>query len=167
MFTEQIQNTDSGQYDHKRSASVRVPTLEEEKNILSKLENGKEWSNEELEKDRKGVKIFIVECGSKQLLVYLFGGYEFMTIVANNNKERAENETTIVYEKAKEIMQDESNSKGKEMIYSLVTSNEKMLAWARNRGDEIFHWQRITEPNSIDKRWGFITMIEPEKRMEN
>ncbi len=102
--------------------------------------------------------------GSKALLLYFERDIEFVTVVININEQRRDNETTTLYSKARDLMQQKANLLNKKVLYELITENYKMIAWAKTKGEEIFHWKKNIElKTEKGNAQVFSTEIKPEK----
>jgi hypothetical protein len=150
------------QNDQIPPVSTKIPSLDEERVILKKYLPNQEWALNELEEGREGRKIFLIEFGSKSLLLYLEDENEFVTVVANNDRRKEDGDTTTVYRKAREIMQQEADSLEKKLHYEIATTDKKMVSWSKDKGEKIFHWLKIKEPSTQGEKWYFVTKIEPK-----
>jgi hypothetical protein len=50
-------------------------------------------------------------------------------------------ETTAVYTRLKEILQERADKDGLPFTYQFSTDNPRMMAWAQNAGVEVFGWR--------------------------
>ena len=111
--------------------------------------------------DRKNKKIkYLLNYGSKVLtLTFLEADHSFMTVIESDlNTDRQENETTLLYQAAKKLMYTRANSLGKSLHYGLFTSNDKLINWARTRGNKLFHWN--SEVVHDDSQTGLEPIVE-------
>ncbi len=68
------------------------------------------------------------------------------TIIKNRpDVEKAEGATSALYKRALEIMKDYATQRQSAVSYSLETTNEKMINWALNQGQEIFQWDFVDQ----------------------
>jgi|GEM_PF-6316677 len=137
-----------------------VPTREEELGLLRAYNPSIRWEDREHE----GFETRLLKCGSKELLLYFLGD-EFSTVVVGGSGGKIKGETTKLYIAAKKIMQEKADLLGKMVAYSISTSNESMIKWAREAGENIFHWQKIIEPNKSQKEWYFLVRLTPTAQL--
>jgi hypothetical protein len=97
-------------------------------------------SNEVLIK-KMGAGVWNLYYGSKKLTLIV----EVPTKTAHtyvesiSNKDRKENETTVLYAQVKKICQDLTEEIG-EITYTLRTENKNMRLWAKSKGHDLFGW---------------------------
>lgn len=151
-------------------ASAKIPTPKEQQEFYNIYDPGK-WSLEELEQEEKEMEmigekknIFLIECGSKALILENFGINKalFYTIIINNKEPKVEGDTTAVYRKAKDIIQEQANKNKTSYHYSLETDNHKMAKWAASTGKQIFKWSYTNDSKTRNFDWLFATVIDPE-----
>jgi len=152
------------QRNQKMAVSIRVPSLENERDILRSYQPNEDFNLEVIKKERENSQVFLLEYGSKSLLLYYFDNNEFVTVISNNGNEKVKGDTTEIYSKAKEIMQQEANQSKKSQHYEVSTKDPKMTRWANSKGKELFHWKNIIEPTDEGKDWVFVTKIEPSSK---
>ncbi len=106
-----------------------------------------------------------LDFGSKTLVVEFYSGNnKFQThVMTDNTKKRRDDETTIIYKAAKEIMHKAVEEKKQEIEYMLTTSNRNMIKWALTKGHAVFGWdeaQFVTPDGEID-------LEQVKSRLEN
>lgn len=62
------------------------------------------------------------------------------TNIWNIAGEKIPGTTTVLYQKAKEIMQQLATESGRAVRYVFATDNPSMVAWGLSKGKEIFSW---------------------------
>ncbi len=90
----------------------------------------------------------LVECfrqGDKELILEIDeDGFALTGISKIPDAERLSGSTTEVYTKAREYLQTEAEKQMRPIHYRFRTSNESMVSWAENKGQEIFEWDMCT-----------------------
>lgn len=56
---------------------------------------------------------------------------------------RRPHETTLLYKALRQALVGVANRVGEPIRYTLVTTNEKLIEWAKNAGSDIFQWQNV------------------------
>lgn len=109
--------------------------------------------------------------GSKGLRVFTYANGRIDTHVRTiKGRERKENETTLLYSAAREIMEDFMKRIGRPAKYIFQTKNENMLEWARTKGEEVFDgWDAITFEEDEDgtEITMFTKNFKPPESKEN
>ncbi len=131
-------------------------------NILAKSSYFPQNKEKKENYPEKGYILF--EYGTKVLEL----GYEFDSngIVAvtfikskNDENEHKPEETTLLYEAAKQTMQKLSNNFKRLLHYQMITADKKMLAWAQTTGRNLFHWE--SEEHTETEAQRFSVTIYP------
>lgn len=96
---------------------------------------------------------FGLSYGSKSLsLLYSEARGSFATHVGNSNLgERLPNETTLLYAAARKIMSSLAGRREEAVRYELMTRNPEMLAWAKESGDQLFHWKHTESLDMLNE----------------
>lgn len=140
--------------------SIKIASYEEEAAILKALNPKINWSTDLLRERRKNSAVFLIEYGSKTLLLYFVNKKDFLTVIANTGKEKIPEDTTIVYMEAKKTMQQEVDKLKTTANYVLETTNEKLVGWANSKGQTLFQWNKIEKPTGTNLFWKFQTKIK-------
>ena len=137
--------------DNHAEIFVRMPSLEEEREVLKKYLPDKNFTLEELHENRENTEVFMLQYGSKVLLLYCNqSNRAFSTVIANIDGRKMERETTLLYQKALVLMRNMADRTQQRFNYEMATKNERMAHWAQTNGKEIFDWKTITPPQ---RRW--------------
>ena len=115
-----------------------------------------------------GWLIYTLSYGSKTLEVrFKPDRREAGTYIENTKEssERLENETTLLYKAVKIILQDFVFHNNLSVDYFIRTENEHIRDWAKNRGEQIFHWDNVEEykDENFPTLYVFKKMFQPEK----
>ena len=115
---------------------------------------------------RKGrASLAQIEFGRKRLeLAYIPKINQALTHIKNTQPEssRRENETTVVYQVAKELMAAIATKNGEALNYDLITKNPAIAGWASEKGKEIFDWQQsFSSEHGSSAVYTFRTKIFP------
>ena len=113
---------------------------------------------------------YVLTYGNKKITVsFLTFADSVQTYIENiPAKEVKIENTTILYEVAKRIMQEYANKNSTSIDYLLSTSFEKMKAWAQNpkKGAGLFDWKRLDPTTEFTregkKKYFFTCEIKPE-----
>ncbi len=100
------------------------------------------------EKHVAGTNAYELSLGNKNLIVKIISKEvpEFMTFVINSDSNTSvPNETTRLYGRAAELMQQVTDRAGKPIRYVFGTSNPSMMNWGRTVGQSIFNWRVVTD----------------------
>lgn len=122
-----------------------TPKVEQEKALVAQI-----VANAENEPTETGL-VFRLTYGQKELRISYYNG-GFTTTVRNVLKKEthAEQETGLLYQAAKELMQREVEKIGRKTKYKFFTQDPNMTAWAKTTGQTIFNWDGIYD-NGPDK----------------
>lgn len=116
---------------------VTVPTAEEIGDVFEKVYGTRGAEQRNLFAWR------LLRCGRKELLFRL-GHDQGETLLVTNSDTREEDavsgETTALYAELKRIIEEHVRLRRIFYTYQLSTKNPAMLAWARSKGNDIFHW---------------------------
>lgn len=58
---------------------------------------------------------------------------------------RKKGATTILYQRARQIMEEIATQTGKPLTYEFTTENSKMIGWATAAGASIFNWDVVQD----------------------
>lgn len=89
-----------------------------------------------------------IEHGSKTLTITLKPAKEntlmeaYVFIQADTTKQRVDQETRQIYTKLKSFLIEKTNEKNLPIEYNFITDDEKLIAWAKTHGNEIFNWDK-------------------------
>lgn len=90
--------------------------------------------------------MYELEYGNKRLeLQYNPKNYEASTYVENTGKDQMSDQTTILYESVKKILENLVENEKHNINYAIRTNNENMANWAKTKGREIFEWDAEQE----------------------
>lgn len=99
--------------------------------------------------------------GNKRLTLRLKPATPFVDTYIENistaNEMKEEQETTLLYAAAKQLMNDFYERVGEPVMYVFTSFFPKMKAWAETTGDKIFHW--VDAPEKIGRMYTFIASI--------
>lgn len=71
---------------------------------------------------------------------------EIQAMIANDSDaEKISGETTKIYSKLKDDIQQLANEYNIPATYTLITDDPTLQAWAKNAGKDLFEWNKITE----------------------
>ncbi|MFH0818840.1 MAG: hypothetical protein V1898_02495 [Patescibacteria group bacterium] len=108
-------------------------------------------------------EVYLIEVGSKILMLMIDEYDRAETFVGNiENRTGFRGQTTDAYQKAKAIIQQVANQRGKTIEYEFRTYNLQMVDWANTSGSEIFRWKN----KNNDRRHVFfhaLADIDPER----
>lgn len=125
------------QREHIPEVTVRIPTREEMREVFLQVYPGVQMADERPEGFR------LLRCGGKQLLFRL--GYDQGATLVVNSLEHAAHisgETTALYREVKRLIEEHVRTHPVLYTYQLATKNPAMLAWARGKGNDLFHWDQ-------------------------
>lgn len=105
--------------------------------------------------------IAFLEIANKFLRIYYSEIDGFSTVIKNNGDDNVAGSTTRLYTYAHRLMQDFAKKVGRPVFYSLVTSNSKMIMWAKSSGTTIFSWKDSAITGS--GKHHFETLIFPSE----
>lgn len=95
---------------------------------------------------RKGDLAYDLSFGSKEARVYIASIYDYLradSFVKNlEGAERLPDETSVIYSKINELLQDLSDANEKMLHYHFKTQYPQLAKWALTKGYKIFHWNR-------------------------
>lgn len=140
--------------------SIHIPTKEEETEMWTKL-----FPNHELGDRIRGEDdlTLCLELGTKKLLLYTMGSHEFDTLIVNKEGVGQTGAVTKLFEKANEIMQDHTDKMDHAFLYDFATNNEKLIEWAKDAGNSIFHWHGIQSATPKNTIWIFSKKYLPKQ----
>jgi hypothetical protein len=95
-----------------------------------------------------------------------FGAAAVSTAISNETeKTRIPGTTTLLYEKAREIMQSEADETGETWGYFFRTSDSSMAEWALDpeKGRGIFDWEDYTDNRKIPSRGGDLSVASRDE----
>ncbi|MBP7005542.1 hypothetical protein KBB27_00240 [Patescibacteria group bacterium] len=85
--------------------------------------------------------------GDKKLLLYTMDSHEYDALIVKSDGERVLGATTRLFQEANQIMQRHTNQTGERHFFDFATKDSKMIAWAEEKGRNIFHWDKIKRAN--------------------
>jgi len=95
------------------------------------------------EHDQRNFAVFRghISYGSKFLDCYVHKDIKEVGVVieAHTKMPKKENETTLIYKALQAFLRGVANRLGENLKYILRTENEKLTAWAKTSGNEIFN----------------------------
>lgn len=107
----------------------------------------------------------MISYGSKSMTIYFreHAGTLGTSIEADRQATRRLDETTLLYRAAHALGRGLANRYGKPLEYTLRTTNEKMIAWAQEKGDIYFNWKdtRTHIEEGQETIYEFIADIDP------
>ena len=68
-------------------------------------------------------------------------------IYTDDSLEKKDDETTFLYNTAKQFMQKLAHETQKIIVYCLTTENAKMILWAKTKGRNLFQWTKEELPS--------------------
>ncbi len=137
--------------------TVSIPTREEMRTMHRRMHGETPMYDTNLTAFR------LLRCGSKELLFRL-GFDQGQTLILakeGGNEEKLPGETTELYREVKRIIEEHVRATNRMYTYELRTENEAMLAWARNKGKEVFSWdQEILTRAADGSEKGPVTFVK-------
>lgn len=122
-------------------------------------------TRDEGEEDGDHETAYRLSCGMKDMILRLDQDIKSAFTFVENVRDESfsqDDETTLLYKAASEVMHDFANEEGSPIEYKFMTDVESMEAWAKNQGREIFNW--TDEYDSGDGAFNkiFETEIQPD-----
>ncbi len=109
-----------------------------------------------------GSRVWEIEAGSKRLtLEVLSWSRASARLDTVEGKGRVFGETTAVFYKAKELLENEAEKRHSEIFFEIKTRCPRMTWWVENTGKELFKWTSLYR--SVDDE----TQVKAEARIGN
>lgn len=118
--------------------TVSIPTKEEIRSMYQRMYGDVAMHDTNPEVFR------LLRCGSKEMLFKLGfdQGQTLLLAKEGADEEKLPGETTELYRGVKRIIEEHVRKTNRMYTYELRTENDAMLAWARNKGKQLFAWDR-------------------------
>jgi hypothetical protein len=96
---------------------------------------------------------------NKRLGLSALPDYVCESFIRNTSNSHLQGETTAIYTEVKIYLQELANKLGRDICYSFNTATPSMIAWAKNRGTEMFGW---TIEESKDYSFSASKIFKPQ-----
>lgn len=131
-------------HEGERRIHCYVPSQEEERTMWRSLFPNEDMSPHTRYEDDMTICLVL---GDKKLLLYTMDSQEYDALIVKIDGERISGATTSLFQEVNQIMQRHTNQTGERHFFDFATKDGKMIAWAEEKGRDIFHWDKIRRAN--------------------